>query len=100
MGKYDPVRHTIMLLSYVIGDHLCFFFFSSRRRHTRFDCDRSSDVCSSDLKPGEKNQPASQTDERADSIAAAISARASVPSTRTSSSLPCRGAAALVAQPR
>src|SRR2546430_9288434 len=23
------------------------FFFSSRRRHTRFDCDWSSDVCSS-----------------------------------------------------
>src|SRR5256886_9995665 len=29
-------------------DHL-HFFFSSRRRHTRFDCDWSSDVCSSDL---------------------------------------------------
>src|SRR3989475_11249444 len=28
---------------------LRFFFFSSRRRHTRFDCDWSSDVCSSDL---------------------------------------------------
>src|SRR5256886_5835527 len=27
----------------------CCFFFSSRRRHTRFDCDWSSDVCSSDL---------------------------------------------------
>src|SRR5207237_4740151 len=27
---------------------LC-FFFSSRRRHTRFKCDWSSDVCSSDL---------------------------------------------------
>src|SRR5688572_33508126 len=25
------------------------FYFSSRRRHTRFDCDWSSDVCSSDL---------------------------------------------------
>src|SRR5256886_10373556 len=25
------------------------FFFSSRRRHTRFDCGWSSDVCSSDL---------------------------------------------------
>src|SRR5688572_33230428 len=25
------------------------FVFSSRRRHTRFDCDWSSDVCSSDL---------------------------------------------------
>src|SRR5256886_5850644 len=28
---------------------LLIFFFSSRRRHTRFDCDWSSDVCSSDL---------------------------------------------------
>src|SRR5260370_29516509 len=28
---------------------LLFFFFSSRRRHTRFKCDWSSDVCSSDL---------------------------------------------------
>src|SRR5690606_30319149 len=28
----------------------CFFFFSSRRRHTRFSRDWSSDVCSSDLK--------------------------------------------------
>src|SRR5260370_30664377 len=26
-----------------------YFFFSSRRRHTRFKCDWSSDVCSSDL---------------------------------------------------
>src|SRR2546430_5403915 len=25
------------------------YFFSSRRRHTRFDCEWSSDVCSSDL---------------------------------------------------
>src|SRR5690606_24777558 len=32
------------------GDALClFFFFSSRRRHTRFSRDWSSDVCSSDL---------------------------------------------------
>src|SRR5688572_32484182 len=28
---------------------LAWFFFSSRRRHTSFDCDWSSDVCSSDL---------------------------------------------------
>src|SRR5690606_40517579 len=27
----------------------CVFFFSSRRRHTRFSRDWSSDVCSSDL---------------------------------------------------
>src|SRR5436853_2249160 len=29
--------------------YLCFFFFSSRRRHTRCLSDWSSDVCSSDL---------------------------------------------------
>src|SRR5690606_40590004 len=36
------------------------FFFSSRRRHTRFSRDWSSDVCSSDLhkKPAEANVPA------------------------------------------
>src|SRR2546430_1761730 len=28
---------------------MSFFFFSSRGRHTRFDCDWSSDVCSADL---------------------------------------------------
>src|SRR2546430_6925291 len=33
-----------------LGGRLIYsFFFSSRRRHTRFDCDWSSDVCSSDL---------------------------------------------------
>src|SRR5260370_19302169 len=32
--------------------HVRFFFFSSRRRHTRFKCDWSSDVCSSDLEAG------------------------------------------------
>src|SRR5689334_25049793 len=31
---------------------LCTFFFSSRRRHTRWNCDWSSDVCSSDLGAG------------------------------------------------
>src|SRR5215208_7948206 len=29
--------------------HSCFFLFSSRRRHTRWPRDWSSDVCSSDL---------------------------------------------------
>src|SRR5690348_17907104 len=29
---------------------VCFFFFSSRRRHTRWTGDWSSDVCSSDLR--------------------------------------------------
>src|SRR2546427_12730115 len=32
------------------NSYIFFFFFSSRRRHTRFDCDWSSDVCSSDLR--------------------------------------------------
>src|SRR5215217_9694462 len=32
---------------------LVFFFFSSRRRHTRYWRDWSSDVCSSDLQCGE-----------------------------------------------
>src|SRR2546430_6020811 len=35
--------HLITLIS------ILSFFFSSRRRHTIFDCDWSSDVCSSDL---------------------------------------------------
>src|SRR2546426_2560411 len=36
---------------YIIEDtrYLVFFFFSSRRRHTRLQGDWSSDVCSSDL---------------------------------------------------
>src|SRR5260370_5261439 len=37
LGRYSP---SVLLF---------FFFFSSRRRHTRFKCDWSSDVCSSDL---------------------------------------------------
>src|SRR2546430_3445347 len=36
------------ILRLSLGSFVC-FFFSSRRRHTRFDCDWSSDVCSSDL---------------------------------------------------
>src|SRR2546430_6054631 len=36
-------------MCYCLSFHIFFFFFSSRRRHTRFDCDWSSDVCSSDL---------------------------------------------------
>src|SRR5260370_1248982 len=34
---------------FVVFLWLFVFFFSSRRRHTRFKCDWSSDVCSSDL---------------------------------------------------
>src|SRR5215467_15783020 len=36
----------------------CFFFFSSRRRHTRLQGDWSSDVCSSDLVPKGPGRPA------------------------------------------
>src|SRR2546430_11768866 len=39
---------------------LYIFFFSSRRRHTRFDCDWSSDVCSSDLTSGKRVHPPRQ----------------------------------------
>src|SRR5690606_41186098 len=35
----------------------CRFFFSSRRRHTRFSRDWSSDVCSSDLSGGSMIRP-------------------------------------------
>src|SRR3989475_4575839 len=38
-----------MLERALLFSMMFFFFFSSRRRHTRFDCDWSSDVCSSDL---------------------------------------------------
>src|SRR2546430_4062379 len=34
------------------------FFFSSRRRHTIFGCDWSSDVCSSDLRASTQRVPA------------------------------------------
>src|SRR5256886_8475500 len=41
--------HVMCALVVVVIVLVFFFFFSSRRRHTRFDCDWSSDVCSSDL---------------------------------------------------
>src|SRR2546430_9549109 len=41
--------HLIKLVDMVIYSIQVLFFFSSRRRHTIFDCDWSSDVCSSDL---------------------------------------------------
>src|SRR2546427_480898 len=41
----------------MISTCVFFFFFSSRRRHTRFDCDWSSDVCSSDLSPVAASSP-------------------------------------------
>src|SRR2546430_3855992 len=48
MRKSDSSDGMIMIMDVVMYVYV-FFFFSSRRRHTRFDCDWSSDVCSSDL---------------------------------------------------
>src|SRR5260370_18867767 len=42
---------------------LCCFFFSSRRRHTRFKCDWSSDVCSSDLTTTKTSDQGTKTKE-------------------------------------
>src|SRR2546430_9027787 len=39
----------VTIVAEMFAGVVLFFFFSSRRRHTRFDCDWSSDVCSSDL---------------------------------------------------
>src|SRR4030066_2525526 len=46
-----------------------FFFFSSRRRHTRFKCDWSSDVCSSDLLVGLARLGRQQDDRRLGQLA-------------------------------
>src|SRR2546430_2064189 len=45
MWKASELKQHDTALSTHVADDL---FFSSRRRHTRFDCDWSSDVCSSD----------------------------------------------------
>src|SRR3989475_12056169 len=47
-----------------------FFFFSSRRRHTRFDCDWSSDVCSSDLVADDDRLPGVEPSQSAERAAA------------------------------
>src|ERR687892_1546518 len=41
----------VRICSTICSLAMCFFFFSSRRRHTRLQGDWSSDVCSSDLDP-------------------------------------------------
>src|SRR5690606_17440833 len=41
---------------------ICVFFFSSRRRHTRFSRDWSSDVCSSDLESQPSPEPTKAQD--------------------------------------
>src|SRR5258706_5525611 len=50
--------YTVPSLPFILQEYrYLVFFFSSRRRHTRLVSDWSSDVCSSDLKPGEKQVP-------------------------------------------
>src|SRR5690625_6584104 len=39
------------MIEVLLDTSWCLFFFSSRRRHTRWPRDWSSDVCSSDLDP-------------------------------------------------
>src|SRR5260370_13413506 len=48
----ERLEFTLVVPRYQDVVSMCcyFFFFSSRRRHTRFKCDWSSDVCSSDLR--------------------------------------------------
>src|SRR5689334_24774367 len=43
-----------LLFLFVFNCFIFFFFFSSRRRHTRWNCDWSSEVCSSDLLLGDR----------------------------------------------
>src|SRR3989440_8078632 len=50
MGATTPQLATVRTRMFEPEDYVDgFFFFSSRRRHTRSDRDWSSDVCSSDL---------------------------------------------------
>src|SRR5688572_11306627 len=46
---FSPIILSFFFFFFFFFFSFFFFFFSSRRRHTRFDCDWSSDVCSSDL---------------------------------------------------
>src|SRR5438309_5241211 len=46
---YGYLMELLYILVVLIFCCFFFFFFSSRRRHTRWNCDWSSDVCSSDL---------------------------------------------------
>src|SRR5262245_62181583 len=51
-------RNVCVLFLYIIYSSEIFFFFSSRRRHTRCLSDWSSDVCSSDLPAGDPHDGA------------------------------------------
>src|SRR2546430_8522950 len=61
------------------------YFFSSRSRHTRFDCDWSSDVCSSDLVSASPLIPGI-TDREGDLEAVAAAGKEDRKSTRLNSS--------------
>src|SRR2546430_13410326 len=54
------LRNLVGAGDHEVADDLV-FFFSSRRRHTRFDCDWSSDVCSSDLAFPERKRRTGET---------------------------------------
>src|SRR6267143_3634639 len=52
-NKYYYLYFIFFIFFILVDDNIhFFFFFSSRRRHTRWNCDWSSDVCSSDLIAG------------------------------------------------
>src|SRR2546421_270800 len=67
--RLSPLRRGLAIDATV--DIFSFFFFSSRRRHTRSDRDWSSDVCSSDLEiivvdDGSRDQTAVEVERVAD----------------------------------
>src|SRR3989475_5202084 len=69
-----------------VRDFRLFFFFSSRRRHTRFDCDWSSDVCSSDL--GSRRMTYAQVEREAMAFAEALAGLGVRPGDRLAVDLP------------
>src|SRR2546422_3588398 len=48
-GRFSISSARVIAVGYFASVAVCFFFFSSRRRHTRCSRDWSPDVCSSDL---------------------------------------------------
>src|SRR5689334_23565595 len=57
---------TIITVEQYYFKYFIFFFFSSRRRHTRWNCDWSSDVCSSDLRGEGGEQDGDRYDDEGD----------------------------------
>src|SRR6516165_12716994 len=49
LPSFPTSPNPLPVLASVTSPQFLLYFFSSRRRHTRFDCAWSSDVCSSDL---------------------------------------------------